>query len=139
MADFVIFTDSTSDLGKDMRDKYNIEYVYMNVNVNEKEYIADLDWKEFSPKEFYDWMRKGAKVYTTQVSISEFINKFSSALEQGKDVLYLSVSSKLSGSINTALNVKNELLEKYPDRKIICIDTLRATLGEGLIAIRKHN
>ena len=136
MRDFVIFTDSTCDLGKDIRDKYNIEYVQMNVVVNDKEMVADLDWNEFSPKEFYDWMRKGTRIFTNQVPYSEYYNKFKKTLEEEKDILYLGCSSRLSGSISLSYNVRDELIGLFPDSKIICVDTLRSTLGEGLIAIK---
>jgi len=136
MRDFVIFTDSTADLGKDIRKKYNIEYVQMNIIVDDKEMAADLDWQEYSAKDFYDWMRNGKHIYTTQVPYLEYLNKFKKVLSEGKDILYLGCSSRLSGSIGLSYSVRDELLEQFPDNKIICIDTLRSTLGEGLIAIK---
>lgn len=131
-----IFTDSTSDLPKSLRDEYNILYTPMYVNIDGEEKIADLDWNEFSAVQFYNWMREGKKTSTAQVNEKTYLEYFTKSLEAGKDVLYLACSSGLSGSINIANVVKDELLEKYPDRKIICVDTLRATLGEGLIAIK---
>ena len=65
MREFVIFADSTCDLGKDLRDKHNIEYIPMNYVVDDVEYVASLDWETHSPKEFYDFMRNGKRVFMT--------------------------------------------------------------------------
>lgn len=138
--EFVIVVDSSSDLSKHYRDTYGIRYVRMGVvkNVgkeNEEEVLTSLDWDVFSHKEFNDWQRQGMKLKTTQVSHDEYRNVFKSIIEEGKDVLYLACSSGLSGSYSFSLAVKEELLEKYPDAKIICVDCLRASIGQGMIAI----
>lgn len=135
MSDFVIFVDSTADLATCIRSKYGIEYCQMNINYEGNEFKASLDWDEYRPKELYDWMRNGKVIKTSQVPYGVFYEKFSAVLEMGKDVLYISCSSALSGSINTALNVKAELEEEYPNQKIICIDSLISTLGQGFIAV----
>lgn len=62
-----IFTDSCSDLTRELREKYDIEYVKMNTVIDGKEQPASLDWEYFSPKEFYDVMRRGERITTTQV------------------------------------------------------------------------
>ena len=136
MYNYDIITDSTSDLTKELREKYNISYAHMNVIINNVEHIADLDWNEFSAKEFYDYMRDGTKITTTLVPSHEFERCFKESLDAGKDVLYLGCSSKLSGSVNVAKFVAEELRKAYPDRKIVVVDTLRSNYGEGLIAIK---
>ena len=133
---FVIFADSTSDLGKDLRDKYDIDYVRMNYVVDGKEYEASLDWESHSMKDFYDMMRNGNIIKTTQVSREEYEKRFTEVLEAGKDILYIACSSALSGSINLATLIGNELKEKYPERKIICIDSLISSLGQGYLCIK---
>jgi len=133
---FVLLSDSTSDLSKEQRDKYDVDYVKMNYVVDEKEYPASLDWESHSAKEFYDLMRDGKRITTTQVSQLSYVEAFESALKQGKDVLYISCSSALSGSVNIAKVVARELEEKYPDNKIYCVDSLCSTLGQAMIVLK---
>ncbi len=132
---FAILADSTSDLKPESLKEYNIDYVNMNYVVDGREYPAMLEWTSHSPKEFYDIMRSGKRITTTQVSQNTFIDKMTFYLEQGIDILYLACSSALSGSINLGHNVACELMEKYPGREIICIDTLISSLGQGYLAI----
>lgn len=136
MRKFTVITDSTSDLPKEYRDKYALEYVKMSFTIDGKNYDADLDWNDILPKNYYDLMRRGCRSVTGLVKVSEFEEKFEAALASGKDILYLACSSKLSGSLNNGMIVAEELLEKYPDRKIVCFDTLRSNMAQGLIAIK---
>ena len=137
MKKFQVLTDSTADLEKDVRDRYGLDYIQMTFNANGKTYDADCDWKEVSAADFYGQMRKGVVFKTTQIKGDECEAKFKKYLDEGLDILYVACSSKLSSSVNFAQNIADEILadEKYKGRKIICFDTLRATAGEGLIAI----
>ncbi|MBR2914995.1 MAG: DegV family protein [Clostridia bacterium] len=136
MRDFVIIGDSTCDLPSEIRSKYNIEYLKMYFVANGEEHAASLDWEEYSPKEFYDLMRNGVIVKTTQVPREEFVNVFTYWLEQGKDILYVSCSSGLSGSVGLANVVAAELSEKYADAKICCVDSLISSLGQGMLLVK---
>ena len=136
MSNYVIYSDSTSDLTRELRDKYNISYCPMNVVINGKEHVANLDWQEFSASQFYNWMRDGVKVSTTLVPAHVFESHFKKELEEGNDILYIACSSKLSGSINVARFVSEELLKEYPERQIIIVDSLRANLAQGALAIK---
>ncbi len=131
-----IVTDSCSDLPKALRDKYSIEYVKMNTVHNEKETPASLDWEYYSAKELYDLIRNGERVTTTQVPAQEFTSKFTSLVEEGFDVLYISCPVVLSGSINTGIMVSKEIMEKYPEARIVCLDPLVPCMGEGMVVIR---
>lgn len=133
---FVIFGDSTSSLDKETRMLYNIEYLKMSVTSKDVKKTASLDWELFTSKEFYDIMRNGDRIITGQVTIPEFENQFSKWLEQGKDILYISCSSALSGSYNTSKRIREELLKKYTNRKIYCIDALNSSMGQGLMCIK---
>lgn len=133
---FVIVTDSCSDLGKDIREKYNIDYLQMNIVVDGKELPACLNWEAYSPKELYDFMRKGIVIKTTQVPQVTYDQAFRKYLEAGYDILYIGCSSALSGSVNTSNVVKSMLLEEYKDAKIFCIDSLSSCLGEGMMAVK---
>ena len=137
MAKYKIFGDSCSDLGTVVRKKYDIEYVYMGVVVDGEEKRADLDWVDYSPEEFYGWLEKGKKVKTTQVSVAEYLDKFRPVMQEGFDVLYIGCSSALSGSVNTCETlVKPQLLEEFPDRKLVVIDSLLASGVEGMILVK---
>ena len=136
MSEFVILADSTSDLTKDVREKYDIDYVAMNYVIDGTEYVASLDWETHSAKEFYDFMRNGKRATTTQVPREAFVEKFTQYLKMGKDILYIACSSALSGSVNLARVISNELAEEYRDNKIVCVDSLRCSLAQGYMAIR---
>lgn len=135
MRDYVILTDSCSDLGKDVRERYGIDYVQMNIVYDGKELPASLNWDLYTPAELYDIMRGGTRVTTNQVPVQTFNTVFTKYLEEGKDIVYIGCSSALSGSVNTGKVVADELKEKYPDNKIYVIDSLNSCLGEGLMAI----
>ncbi len=136
MKPFAVITDSTSDLGKDLREKYDILYTPMNYIIGEEEYPAMLDWESHSAKEFYDMMRNGIQIRTTQVPRETYTRIFTEQIEAGKDVLYISCSSALSGSINIARMIAKELLETYPHAKICCVDSLISSLGQGYLVIQ---
>lgn len=136
MKEFKIITDSCSDLTTELRSRYDIDYVQMNVVVKGKEIQANLDWANFSPKEIYDVMRGGERITTTQVPTEEYLTVFEKYLAEGKDVLYVACSSALSGSVNTSVVVAKELMQKYPDAKICCVDTLNSCYGEGILAMK---
>ncbi len=136
MRDFVIFSDSTCDLDRETREKYNVDYVKMNFSVDGTEYEASLDWECHSAKEHYDLMRNGKRIFTTQVPKNIYYESFVSAVKSGKDVLYISCSSALSASINTARIVANEIKEEYPDAGIFCVDSLISSLGQGFLVIK---
>lgn len=136
MSDFVIIADSTCDLSSELRKQYDIDYFRMSVIVDNNPLIASLDYDEFSIKDLYDWMRNGKTVTTSQITNEEFNSRFTKYLDEGKDILYIACSSGLSGSYDASLIIKDKLLKKYPSRKILCIDSLNACMGQGLIAIK---
>ncbi|MCI5745072.1 MAG: DegV family protein [Erysipelotrichaceae bacterium] len=139
MRNFVIVVDSCSDLSKDLRVQYQIEYVKMNIikklPSGDVEIPASLDWDLYTNKELFDWQRNGMKLKTTQVPHDEFYNMFEKLVSEGNDVLYIACSSALSGSYNYSLIVRDEILKKYPDARIECVDSLTSSMGEGSMAI----
>mgnify|MGYP003312316861 CR=1 FL=1 len=138
MNKFIIFTDSTSDLTTKQRKDHNIEYVRMLVNWTDKdkkfhETFADLDWTEMTPSEYYNLMRDGTLVYTSQVTEQEFDLKFIPFLEKGMDILYVACSSGLSASGALAERLfKEKYSKKYPNCKIRVVDTLTSVMAEGI-------
>lgn len=135
MREFVIFADSTCDLDKQTRETYGIEYVPMNYVVDDVEYVASLDWECHPVKDFYDLMRGGKRVFTTQVPKNVLEDAFKAVLDAGKDIVYIACSSGLSGSVGTAQVVAQELKESYPEASICCVDSLISSLGQGHLAI----
>lgn len=131
-----IITDSCSDLPKDLREKYDIDYAKMNTVYNGKETPASLDWEYYSPKEFYDIMRGGERFTTTQVPMEEFRRVFEKYVAEGCDIVYVGCSLRLSSSVNTGIMVAKELAEEYPEREIYCVNSKCSCWGEGALAIR---
>lgn len=132
---FIVLTDSTSDMNKTLREQYAVDYVPMNYVLDGKEYPATLDWEAHSPKEYYDMIRGSKRVTTTQVPREVYVEKFAESLKAGKDVVYISCSSALSGSVNLATVVAKELAEEYPENKVYCVDSLISSLGQASLVI----
>ncbi len=128
-----LFTDTSANLPVEIIDEYGIEVVPFSYTIDGVEYIPE---REFDGKAFYAAMRAGSEVKTSMVNAGTFIERFKAALDAGKDVLYVGMSGGISGTANAALMAKQELDEEYPDRKIVVIDTLAASLGEGLLVIK---
>lgn len=128
-----LFTDTSANLPAEIIDEYGIEVVPFSYTIDGVEYIPE---REFDGKAFYAAMRAGSAVKTSMVNAGTFIERFKTALDAGKDVLYIGMSGGISGTANAALMAKQELDEEYPDRKIVVIDTLAASLGEGLLVIK---
>lgn len=135
MNNYVIFTDSSSDLSTELRKRYNIEYLRMGLIVDGEEKYADLDWIEYKPEEFYGWMIQGKVIKTTQISLGEFVNRFSPFLKKEMDILYIGCSSKLTGSLNVFKLAKDELKASFPNRRIEAIDSLTASACLGMLSI----
>ena len=135
MKDFVIFGDSTCDLDLATRQEFGVDYIPMSYIVDEQEYPASLDWESHSYKDFYDLMRSGKRIFTAQIAINTCREKFLSAIEAGKDVVYITCSSALSSSYQTACVIAKEMEEAHPGAKIYCVDSLISILGQGLLVL----
>ena len=129
MKEYQIFTDATSDLNEDLE---TVKIIPMNVEIGDKEYVYGPKGN-ISCSEFYGLQKQGKYASTSQINVLEYEKYFEEALKEGKDVLYISFSSGMSGTYQTACLCKNELEESYPDNRIICIDSLCAAVGEGLL------
>lgn len=130
-----VITDSCSDLSGEQMEKYDIDYVRMSTIEDGKEAPALLTWSAEEAHSFYDTIRSGKRIMTAQVSVEEFNAVFTKYLDAGMDIAYIACSSKQSGSVNTGHITAKKLLEKYPGAQISCIDSLNATIGEGMLAI----
>lgn len=135
MRKIAILADSTSDLSKELREEYGIDYCHMGVVVEDKEYVASLDYEEFTPSWIYGKMREGKRVKTVQVTVEVFNEKFEEYLKQDMDIVYVACSSALSGSCNTGRIIAEEMMAKYPGSKIACVDALSSTMNQGLVVL----
>ncbi|MBQ9767261.1 MAG: DegV family protein [Lachnospiraceae bacterium] len=131
--DYVIVCGATSDLPQQVITELELEVIPMNVRVGEQDYYYHPNEKELSCKEFYEKLRAGENSVTSQITPLVFKELFGKFLKEGKDILYIAFSSGLSGTYNSARLMAEELLEKYPERKIVCVDSLCASVGEGLL------
>ncbi|MBQ8426817.1 MAG: DegV family protein [Clostridia bacterium] len=136
MKKYVIITDSCSDLDKTLREQFDIDYIPMHVNFEGKEYDADLDYREVSLEEYYNLMKRGVRIKTAQINANEYIPFFEKYIKDGFDVLYIACSSALSHSVDESYKARDELKEKYPDAKVICVDSLTACFALGMLCIR---
>lgn len=134
MKDYVIITDSTSDLPANITDELGIQVIPMPFNLGDDNYIHYPDGRELEIHKFYERLRLGEKSTTTQININIFMEYFETIIKSGSDIIYISFSSGLSGTYNSSLLAAEELKNKYPKRKIICVDSRAASLGEGLLA-----
>jgi len=132
MNSYVLTCCSTVDLSKDYLDKREIPYVCFHFNIDGAEYPDDLG-QSMPFEQFYARIQAGAMPTTSLVNTDQFLAFFEPILKSGKDILHLSFSSGLSGTYASAILARDELKERYPERKIIVIDSLGASSGYGLM------
>lgn len=132
MADYIISCCSAADISKEHMEARDIKYTCFHYELDGKEYVDDLG-QSMSLPEFYKAMENGAMTKTSQINQDQYMKHFRQFLEEGKDVLHCTLSSGISGTINSARLAKEALEEEYPDRKIYVIDSLAASSGFGLL------
>lgn len=133
MNEFVILTDSSCDLPQGLADKCGLEVLPLTVSVDGSDYRNFLDEREISTHEFYTMQREGKIAKTAAANMEQISSAIKPLLNAGKDVLYLAFSSGLSSTYQTAALTAEELMEKHPGRKVYVVDTLCASMGEGLL------
>ncbi len=132
MSNYVLTCTSTADLPKEYFEKRDIRYVCFHFNMEDKTYPDDLG-QSMPFDVFYQKIRDGAMPTTSQVTVGQFTEFWTPLLEQGLDILHVSLSSGLSGEFQSANIARDELAEKYPDRRILLVDSLGASSGYGLL------
>ena len=130
-----VIADSCADLNVEQLNKYGIAFAKMSTSCDGVESVATLLWTEDEVHALYNKMRDGKRIITAQVSVEEFQRIFEEYLKQDMDIVYIGCSSKQSGSVNTGFVTAKKLMEKYEGSTIICIDSLNASMGEGMLAI----
>ena len=130
MSDYILSCCSTADLSREHLESRDIQCVFFHYFLDDKEYRDDLG-QSMPLDQFYQAMANGAMTKTAQVNISEYLDFFTPFLEQGKDILHLTLSSGISGTVNSARNAAAIAHERYPERKIYIVDSLAASSGYG--------
>lgn len=132
MSNYYLSCCSTADLSAERMKERDFRHVCFHFSVDGEEYSDDFG-NSLSTEELFKRMLAGAEAKTSQVSIEDYISHFESMLSEGKDVLHIAFSSGLSGSYNAACLARDEVAEKYPDRKLYVVDSLAASSGYGLM------
>ena len=132
MNHYILSCCSTADLSKEHFEKRNISYTCFHFELDGKQYLDDLG-ESIPFDRFYQAMVDGADTRTSQINAEEYTEYFEPFLKEGKDILHLTLSSGISGTINSARIAQETLKEQYPERKIYIIDSLAASSGYGLL------
>lgn len=137
MSKFVIIPDSTSDVNANLRERFNVaDIVKGPITVNGETFNTTGDWVEYSSKEFWSMLKnKKNSINTGAPSPDMFIKVFEKYLKEGKDVLSITLSGALSATNNFANQAAKELMKKYPERKVVVIDSRRYSAAELLLVI----
>lgn len=134
---YVFMTDSDSDLPYELKALYDIPVVYMPYAMDGKEYFDDLG-QTMDHKTYFDKMREGATPSTSALNQTAYEEYFEPILQEGKDILFVAFSSQLSCTIQAIYAAREELLAKYPDRKMIVVDTLSISGPMTLLVLKAH-
>lgn len=133
MSEFVIFTDGPCDLPESYCKEHRITVIPLYVSLAGAAPLEFPGKSGFDTKAFYDALREAAPVKTSAPNIENFKNAMLPSLQDGKDILYVGFSSKLSATYNVGRLAAEDLMEQFPGRKILCIDSKCASLGQGLL------
>lgn len=133
MKDYIIYTDSTADLSPQLVDMLGIMVIPFEFTIDGKSYFDYPDQRELDAKEFYDMLRGGKSATTSLVNVDRYKTIFEPELAAGREILYIAFSSGLTGSVACAITAAEELNEKYPDGKLVVVDSLAASMGQGLL------
>lgn len=130
MSNFEIYTDSSCDLTKEMIEKYDLKVMQLEVTIDDNPPVLNRD---IEPKELYDKLRNGAMAKTNAVTPGFFEEHMRASLEAGKDILYIGFTSALSVTYSNGVMIMDELMDEFPERKLLYIDSLCASVGQGLL------
>ena len=133
MGEYVILTDSSADLSAELVAELGVEVLPLSFTMEDKTYYNWPDNRDIDPGDFYARLRGGAMATTSAVNVADYTETIEPMLKAGKDVLVLAFSSALSATCHSAQIAAEELMEQYPDRKVYVVDTLCASLGQGLL------
>ncbi len=133
MSDYIIMTDSSCDLPADLADKMELSVLPLYLDVDGQRYANYLDEREIAFSEIYAKLRTKCPAKTSAVNVNDFMEPMEAALAAGRDILYIGFSSGLSSTYDAGAMAAREMGERYPDRKIYTVDSLCASMGQGLM------
>ncbi|HIQ83478.1 MAG TPA: DegV family protein [Candidatus Pullichristensenella stercorigallinarum] len=132
MAEYTIITDSSCDLPDNVAAELELKVVPLSLTMEGKQYLNTTDERGIPDQELYARLRAGAMAKTSAANAGSFVAVMEPELQAGRDVLYIGFSSALSATCSVGANVGRELMERYPERKVYTVDSLCASLGQGL-------
>ena len=138
MSDYVIIPDGSCDLTKDLRERFGIPDIFRGVLYYPDGHseLADVDWETMTPAEFYDSMKGRNILYKTACPPGEeIVKKYEKYLKEGKDIISPVISTALSATYNDCIQVSKDLLKKYPERRIVVVDSLRYSTSLAMLVI----
>ncbi len=133
MKDYVIFTDSCADLSPEMFEELEVRVQSMRYQLNGREYLYAADKEQLGLHEYYEQLRHGGTASTSQVNQIDYMDTFTPVLSEEKDILYICFSGGLSGTVDSARLAASELEEQFPARTVRVVDSLAASMGQGLL------
>lgn len=133
MSQYIIMTDSSCDLPAGLAAELELEVLPLSVLIDGKSYVNYLDEHDITFADCYAALRAGKNATTSAVNVEAFVQAMEPHLQAGEDILYLGFSSALSGTYNAGAVAAQQLAEKYPERKLYAVDTLSASMGQGLL------
>ena len=135
---YVFMTDSDSDLPYDIAEARGIQVIRMPYAINGKEYLDD-NGRTNDPHAFFQMMREGAAPNTSLLPTEAYLETFEPILKDGRDILFIAFSSKMSATLNNAREAREKLLKKYPERKVLIVDTLLISAPMSLLVLRAND
>lgn len=128
---FAIFTDTSANIPTELAEKYNIGVVPLSYFMDGEQREC-VDTRSFDAAAYYADMKKGAKITTSQINPQKYVDYMEPTLKDGKDILFIGMAAGISGTLNSARIAREQLLDSYPERKIVIVDSMGASLGEGI-------
>ncbi len=133
MNDYIIMTDSSCDLPAKLADEMALTVLPLSVYIEDTKYVNYLDEREIAFSELYAKLRTKCPAKTSAINMNDFLTPMEEILKSGRDILYIGFSSGLSGTYNAGAAAAREMAEKYPERKVYAVDSLCASMGQGLL------
>ena len=133
MSDYVLMTDSSCDLPAALAEKMELSVLPLYLDLDGQKYANYLDEREIAFSEIYAKLRTNCPAKTSAVNVNDFIELMEALLRDGKDILYIGFSSGLSSTYDAGAMAVRELAERYPERKLYAVDSLCASMGQGLL------